>query len=408
MDRLQSVPLEATFSRMTTSQERFDAVVIGAGVVGCGIAYALGLLGRRVALVERGSVGGGTSRHTFAWVNATSKVTDPAYFRLNLDGAVMYRELGREFGEHRIGLHPTGMLEWANPSNRARLNNLRERVDVLNANHYPARLVAASELRALEPQVHFADDDQGLYALTDTWLDVPTYLGFLVERIRAQASTVLEDCPALELIADDHGAILGVTTAAGRLSCDQVVIAVGPDTPEVMATLTGFAGFANRFPMQRAPGLLVTTPGGQPYRFANRILYSSDASPVHLRETPDGGLLIGAEHTDGLVWENDSEQNVRAAVEKLLDAAKQVVPAFPGAELVDACQWGIGVRPVPADERSIVGPMPGSAGLYVACTHSGVTLSLILGNLLAETMVSGKITAQLQPFGFGRFESGAR
>ena len=33
------------------------------------------------------------------------------------------------------------------------------------------------------------------------------------------------------------------------------------------------------------------------------------------------------------------------------------------------------VRPMPADGRSIVGPLPGADGLYVAVTHSGVTLA---------------------------------
>jgi len=35
-------------------QERYDVLIVGAGVVGCSIAYHLGKLGLRVALVERG------------------------------------------------------------------------------------------------------------------------------------------------------------------------------------------------------------------------------------------------------------------------------------------------------------------------------------------------------------------
>ena len=392
---------------MTDTQRPYDDVVIGAGAVGCGIAYALCLQGRRVALVERNHIGGGTSRNTFAWVNATGKVVDPAYYRLNADGTLMYRELAREHGEHRIGLHPTGMIEWANPTDQARLNNLLGRAKILDADGYPARLVNSAELRALEPHIRFNDDDQGMYALADAWLDVPTYLGFLVERIRAMGSTVLEECAVHELIADDDGKIEGVTTAAGQLACSQVVVAVGPDAPEVMTSLTGFAGFATRFPMHRAAGLLVSSPPDLNYRFARRILYSSDALPVHLRETPDGGLLIGADHTDGMVSEDNSPENVRAAVTRLLEDTRNIVPAFAGADLIDQCSWGIGVRAVPADEKSIVGPMPGSPGLYIACTHSGITLSLVLGKLLAQTMVSGAAATQLQPFGFERFQTPA-
>ena len=47
--------------------------------------------------------------------------------------------------------------------------------------------------------------------------------------------------------------------------------------------------------------------------------------------------------------------------------------------------------------------MPGVAGLHVAFTHSGATLGLIAGELLADQIVTGEAHPLLATFGPGRF-----
>ena len=45
--------------------------------------------------------------------------------------------------------------------------------------------------------------------------------------------------------------------------------------------------------------------------------------------------------------------------------------------------------PLPADEQSIVGRLPGAEWLYVAVTHSGVTLAAHLSRLIAADLEPG-------------------
>jgi len=61
------------------------------------------------------------------------------------------------------------------------------------------------------------------------------------------------------------------------------------------------------------------------------------------------------------------------------------------------------VRPLPGDERPIVGPLPGLTGVYVAVTHSGVTLGPLLARLLAEEIATGKMPPLLAPYRPDRF-----
>ena len=75
---------------------------------------------------------------------------------------------------------------------------------------------------------------------------------------------VHENCAAKTLAMTDDGVITGITTDERTLSAPKVLVTVGPDTPEVLSELTGYEGFAARFPMHRGPGLLVTTPPTAP------------------------------------------------------------------------------------------------------------------------------------------------
>jgi glycine/D-amino acid oxidase-like deaminating enzyme len=61
---------------------------------------------------------------------------------------------------------------------------------------------------------------------------------------------------------------------------------------------------------------------------------------------------------------------------------------------------------MPADEQSIVGRLPGAEYLYVAVTHSGVTLAAHLSRLIAAELTTGEPRAELAPYRPGRFAAG--
>src|SRR5690606_17871975 len=52
------------------SNQSYDAIIIGAGVVGCSIAYHLTQVGFRVALIEQKHVGSGASGANFGMVQS--------------------------------------------------------------------------------------------------------------------------------------------------------------------------------------------------------------------------------------------------------------------------------------------------------------------------------------------------
>ena len=385
-------------------QNGFDVVVVGGGIVGCSAAFSLGRRGLRVALVERGRIGGGATGSSFCWINATSKVADEAYHRLNAMGARLHRELAVEFGEAHLGLHPSGMLQCVRRGDAAGYGAMRQQAERLRGFGYPCCLLGAAELTALEPHVSFADDTEALFAMADAWLDAPGFARFLAGQLRAAGSAVIEGCAANELQMTDEGRITGVVTDQGTLNAPKVLVAAGPDTPEVLSGLTGYDAFAARFPLTRVPGLLVTTPSTAPAQLARRILYiDSPADALHLRPAANGGLQLGADDTDGMVSEDASPERTREAAAKRLRRAKALIPGFAGEACLDDCELAVGVRAYPQDGKTLAGALPGADGLYLIATHSGITLAPALGRLMADAIVDGVVPEPLRPFSLERF-----
>jgi glycine/D-amino acid oxidase-like deaminating enzyme len=382
----------------------YDVIIVGGGIIGCTSAFYLARRGLKVAVVEKDTLSCGTSGNTFSWINATSKVSDEAYHRLNAQGLAAYCALAVEFGEEHLGINPTGALALVRKSDQSGHTALREQARRLKEYGYPSTWVGLDALRTMEPHLSLPDDTEALYTMSDTCLDAPRFVGFMADQLRALGGTVLEQCCAQELMATDDGAVTGIATNQGPLETGRVLLATGPSTPEVLSELTGYDGFAARFPMQRVPGLLVTTPSTAPRNLVRNVINSSIGEEIHFRPEFGGGLKIGSDDTDGMVAEDQSPENLRRAALKLLKRAQKILPDFAGEACFDDCRIGIGVRPYPIDGMSLAGPIPGSDGLFVIATQSGVTLAPALGSLMAEAIANGKTPDALKPFSLERIE----
>lgn len=82
-------------------------------------------------------------------------------------------------------------------------------------------------------------------------------------------------------------------------------------------------------------------------------------------------------------------------VKGLLDEASAVLDGNPRLQLAS---YAVGPKPIPGDGE----PVPGSV-LHVAFSHSGATLGLIVGELLAKEIHSGIPHPMLATFRANRF-----
>jgi glycine/D-amino acid oxidase-like deaminating enzyme len=111
---------------------------------------------------------------------------------------------------------------------------------------------------------------------------------------------------------------------------------------------------------------------------------------------------VRMEAPDAAVDLHTPDAELRRWAAELLRRARQVIPGLAGAGVAG---YRVCVRPMPADGQSIVGWLPGAAGLYLAVTHSGVTLGAHLARLISDELGTGTPPAGLAPYRPSRFRA---
>ena len=192
------------------------------------------------------------------------------------------------------------------------------------------------------------------------------------------------------------GRVVGVRTGAGEeLPCGAAVLATGARAPAALERI------GVGVPDASTTALLVRT---EPLGTALRAVLNTPR--VAVRPTADGGLVLDS------AW---SEREVRAGtdgswlvpddtVRRLLAEATAVLEGHP--RLVCA-STGVGPKPIPGDEEPVLGRVDGVEGYHVAFTHSGATLGLIAGELVADEVVHDEPHPLLDPFRPSRFRQAA-
>jgi glycine/D-amino acid oxidase-like deaminating enzyme len=97
---------------------------------------------------------------------------------------------------------------------------------------------------------------------------------------------------------------------------------------------------------------------------------------------------------------NGSYQVNDDTIAGLLAEASAVLAGSPALELE---RYGVGPKPIPGDGEPVAGPVDEIPGLHVLFTHSGATLGLILGELVAQEILTGTGSPLLQTFRLSRF-----
>jgi glycine/D-amino acid oxidase-like deaminating enzyme len=372
-------------------------VVIGAGILGASVAAGLASAGLRVTLLDQDQPGRATSRWSFAWLNSNDKAPR-LYHDLNHAGMKAWAELAPAL-EGDAWYRPVGHVELA--TSDAEAAELEARVRRLIEWGYSARLIDAAEATEIEPSLRLPAPgaaffpDEG-YVLTEPLIER------LVARAESHGADVLTGEPGRVTGLDARpGTSPRVRTASGAvLEADQVVCCAGRWTP-ALAALAG--------PAVPVPLIPWDTPGATAPGLVVRVGPVTPPGPVRLLHTPELSLRphsngqVHLEAPDARVDLHTPEPELRRWAAELLGRARRTVRGLEDARVV-ACQ--VCVRPMPADGQSIIGRLPGAPGLYVAVTHSGVTLAAHLARLIAADLTpetTGTPAAALAPYHPARF-----
>ncbi|TPK88363.1 FAD-binding oxidoreductase [Mesorhizobium sp. B2-4-17] len=350
-----------------------QVIVIGAGIIGASIAWHLTKAGARVTVIADSAAGGVATPNSFAWINASWGNPEP-YFRLRTRAMAEWTRLAQDLPG--LPLSWCGGLCW--DLSAADLETYAEEHSSWG---YGIERVDRAAAARIEPNLTELPDFALHVAQEGVAEPVATAKALLADAERHGARILIS---AVTALAQSNGRITGVDTSHGLVAADEVVIAAGVGSPDIAAT----AGV--RLPIETPPGLIVHS---RPYRkLLNGLVL---AERLHMRQTAEGRIIAGSDFGGG-----DPGMDADATARELFAVMKAMLRDSAGLELDFHT---IGYRPTPVDGFPVIGRAEGMRGLYVAVTHSGITLAPAVGLFAAREILDGERDPLLAPYGLGRF-----
>ena len=374
-----------------TGSSRIKVAVVGGGVIGVSTAQQLARAGADVILLTESVLSSGASGRSLSWLNSAGMWREP-YHRLRMAGIDRYRTLSAHQPALRWLRFAGGLVWYAEDKG----DELRQRHDHEVAHGYDSHLIGRDQVSALTPGVEVSaiPDTGAIWNAGEGWVDLPSLVQFLIKDFVERGGKLVTKAGKCT-VRSKAGSITGVATKNGQLvESDAVVLAAGAAVPAMAADL------GITIPDATPISLLVTT---RPVHHPLRTVLNTPR--VSLRPTPDGGLAVDSDWANVHIMRTaDGRYEVPPSVpESLLAEASLVLQGTPKLE---AAWCGIGTKPVPGDGESVLGGVDDVTGLYVAFTHSGATLGLIAGELLAYEITTGTHHPMLDEFNVRRFREG--
>lgn len=374
---------------MVASVGRTDVVVIGAGIIGVSSALHLARLGARVTIVTESGLASGASGRSLAWINS-ARFRSAEYHRLRMIGIDRYRTFsGRSEGFPWLQF--AGGLTWG-PDNAS--NRIAETCHYEQSIGYDSQLLSPADVANRTPGINVsAISPQGaIFNPGEGWVDLPSLIQALVVDYQALGGHLIVDAGKVAVDVS-HGHTTGISTESGlSLKVDRVLVATGAAVP----CMSGDVGYL--IPDSSPTALLVKT---KPFKHAIRAVLNTPN--VALRPTPDGAIVVDSGWSERQLSRSSDDPIIvpREMLNRLLAEASNVLDGNPKLELES---YHCGPKPVPGDGDPVIGALQGIPGYFVAFSHSGATLGLIIGELIAREIMTGEASPLLEKFRPSRFK----
>ena len=354
----------------------YDVAVVGGGLLGSAIAWGLGRLGKRVAVLDEGDIAKRASRANFALVWVQSKgLGMPAYTTWTVRASETWGGLAAALKDQtgiavalqqNGGFHLTlGDREFEQRGELvARMHNQTGAAD------YRMEMMTASEVEKMLPLIG-PEVSGGSFCPLDGHVNSLKTFRALHTGMRLFGVDYLPERPVSTIRRE--GGEFRLTTPFGEIRAAKVVLAAG-NANQTLAPQVGLAA-----PMGPTRGQIVVTERTVP--FLPHTLST-------LRQTDEGTVMIGDSKEEQL----DDRMLNHSVSAVMADRAQRMFPHLARLNVVRT--WS-GIRVMPKDGFPIYDQSETHPGAFVACCHSGVTLASNHAFDIARMVAEGRLEPEL-------------
>jgi D-hydroxyproline dehydrogenase subunit beta len=363
------------------SKAGYDAIIVGAGIVGAACADELARRGLSVAVIDRDVIGSGATAAGMGHIVVMDD-SEPQ-FALTRYSQTLWQALKRDLPED-VEFEQCGTI-WVAADGDEMLE-VRRKCDYYRARGVPAEILDHAQLKELEPNLREGLSG-GLLVPEDAVLYPPCAARFLMER------------------AQKHGATLQLGASVRKIGENRVLLDDGVELRGEMIINTAGAWSTELTPgidVKKRKGHLVITDRYHGFlrhqvvelgylKSAHSLNADSVAFNVQPRRT--GQILIGSSRQFGA----EHKEVDHAMIVRMLHRAQEFMPALAPMSVVRV--W-TGFRAATPDKLPLIGPWPHDKSVFLATGHEGlgITTSLATAKLVADQITGAKPQIAIEPY----------
>ncbi len=380
----------------------FDLIIVGAGVIGCSVAFHASALGARVLLIDRVGIAEGTSSQSSGILRTHYSVPENVQmahrsYSVFADFAAYLQDDDASCGFNRCG--------YLIVADEAKAAAVRISLQQQRAMGIDAQEIDAAQARELLPLLNtdgltlFGYEPEAGYA--DAYLTATSFA-----RAARRNGAVIKTGLAVTRLLASGNRVLGVDTAEGQFFAAKVITASNVWTAPLLATLHPSLA---TLPLSAERHEVLALEASRPYLPSYPVFKDMASESMLYARCYGASQLLVSKGLAGIEVEADEGQaevplDLVASIGEQLSAR---MPVFGDAGL--ASSW-TGLYDVTPDWNPVLGALPSWEGLLVGFGFSGhgFKLSPVVGKVLAQAALGQVTDVNLQPYRYTRFAEGAQ
>jgi sarcosine oxidase subunit beta len=373
--------------------QTFDAIIIGAGIIGCSTAFQLAQRGLKVAVLEKESIGAGSTGKSSAIIR--QHYSNELTARMALHSLRVFQNFKEEIGGE-CGFTRTGFVVIVGPKDVA---GLEANVAMQRRLGIHTELLSPNIIQEIIPGLEVADFVTAAYEDESGYADPNSTVNAYANAARRLGAKIFLNTPVTG-VRFEAGRVVGVETPQESFAAPQVVNCAGPWGARV-AQMAGLQLPINACRVQVA---FFRRPAG--YEAAHPVIADFIHAAYFRSETGHLTLagLVDPSEANAIVDPDNYKEGVDNQF--VLDAGERFVSRYPPMETSQHTGGFAGLYAITPDWHPIIDELPAGSGFFTCAGFSGHGFKLgpAVGLMVAD-LVTGQRKPKFDPhlFRFSRY-----